>query len=60
MLSLFFNYQSFRYTLYLGFLYFFMNKRNNEIKQITDTPSPSSVNDTQSYDWGQFVEIDCY
>jgi hypothetical protein len=37
-----------------------MNKRNNEIKQITDGPSPSSVNDTQSYDWGQFVEIDCY
>lgn len=59
MFSLFLNLQNIRYTLYLGFFYFFMKKRNNEIQQITEGPSIAQANITQA-DWGQFVEIDCY
>ena len=61
MFSFFFNMQNIRYTMYLGFFYFFMKKRNNEIRQITEDPSIIvQANITTQADWDQFVEIDCY
>lgn len=60
MFSFFLNLQNIRYTMYLGFFYFFMKKRNNEIQQITEGPSFVQANITTQADWDQFVEIDCY
>lgn len=65
MFSLFFNFQNIRYTMYFGFLFFFLKKRNTEIQQLTlkeeseEQPLLPS-NTSHQYDWGQFVEIDCY
>lgn len=62
MFSLLFNFQNIRYTVYVGFFFYFMKRRNCEIKQITyenETVKKIS-NTTDCNEWGQFIEIDCY
>lgn len=67
MMSIFLSFQKIRYTIYLGYLLLFAKRRNRQVKTLAfeqeskscDNNLPS-CNKNENYDWGQFVEIDCY
>lgn len=66
-MSLFLSFQKIRYTIYLGYLLLFAKRRKGKMKTLTfeqesegcDNNLPS-CSKNENYDWGQFVEIDCY
>lgn len=67
MIPIFLSFQNIRYTMYFGCLLFFVRRRSGEIKRLALEQEPkrcdisfSPSNNTENYDWGQFVEIDCY
>lgn len=67
MMSIFLSFQKIRYTIYLGYLLLFAKRRNRQVKRLTFEQKSEGCNNNlpscsknENYDWGQFVEIDCY
>jgi hypothetical protein len=53
--------------MYFGCILLFVRRRSSEIKRLVLKQEPKCCemshlpsNNTENYDWGQFVEIDCY
>lgn len=66
-MSIFLSFQKIRYTIYLGYLLLFAKRRNRQVKTLTFEQESKSYDNNlpscsknENYDWGQFVEIDCY
>lgn len=67
MMSIFLSFQKIRYTIYLGYLLLFAKRRNRQVKTLAFEQESKSCDNNlpscsknENYDWGQFVEIDCY
>ena len=67
MMSIFLSFQKIRYTIYLGYLLLFAKKKSRKVKRITFEEETEHCNNkslscsiNENYDWGQFVDIDCY
>ena len=66
-MSIFLSFQKIRYTIYLGYLLLFAKRRNRQVKTLAFEQESKSYDNNlpscsknENYDWGQFVEIDCY